>query len=73
MAYFAEINSDNIVQRVVFIDNKQEHRGQDFLSNELGLGGTWVQTSYNASFGGKYAGIGDIWDGTNFVKPEPTE
>ena len=73
MAYFAEINSDNIVQRVVFIDNEQEHRGQDFLSNELGLGGTWVQTSYNASFGGKYAGVGDIWDGTNFVKPEPTE
>ena len=73
MAHFAEIDSDNKVLRVLVVDNSQEHRGQEFLANDLGLGGTWVQTSYNANFGGKYAGIGDVWDGTNFTTPEVTE
>jgi hypothetical protein len=69
MAHFAEIDSDNKVLRVLIVDNSQEDRGQEFLANDLGLGGTWIQTSYNANFGGKYAGIGDIWDGTNFITP----
>jgi hypothetical protein len=73
MAHFAEIDSDNKVLRVLVVDNKQEHRGQEFLANDLGLGGTWIQTSYNANFGGKYAGIGDIWDGNNFIAPEVIE
>ena len=73
MAHFAEIDSDNKVLRVLVVDNSQEHRGQEFLANDLGLGGTWIQTSYNANFGGKYAGIGDVWDGTNFTTPEVTE
>jgi hypothetical protein len=71
MAHFAEIDSNNVVLRVLVVDNSQEHRGQEFLADECGLGGTWVQTSYNANFGGKYAGTGDTWDGTNFVSPEP--
>ncbi len=71
MAHFAEIDSNNKVIRVVVVDNSQEERGQEFLANDLGLGGTWVQTSYNANFGGKFAGPGDTWDGTNFVSPEP--
>jgi hypothetical protein len=69
MAHFAEIDSDNKVLRVLVVDNEQEHRGQEFLAEDLGLGGTWIQTSYNANFGGKFAGIGDIWDGTNFITP----
>jgi hypothetical protein len=69
MAHFAEINSNNEVIRVVVVPNEFEHRGHDYLANEIGLGGTWVQTSYNANFGGKFAGIGDNWDGTNFVEP----
>jgi hypothetical protein len=73
MAHFAEIDKDGIVLRVLVVDNSQEERGQEFLANDLGLGGTWIQTSYNANFGGKYAGIGDIWDGTNFTTPEVTE
>jgi len=70
MAHFAEIDKDGIVLRVLVVDNSQEERGQEFLANDLGLGGTWIQTSYNANFGGKYAGIGDIWDGTNFTTPD---
>ena len=75
MAHFAEIDSDNKVLRVLVVDNSQEDRGQDFLANDLGLGGTWIQTSYNNNFGGKFAGIGDVWDGTNFTTPpeEPEE
>ena len=69
MAHFAEIDSNNKVIRVLVVDNSEEHRGQEFLVNDLKLGGTWVQTSYNANFGGKYAGIGDIWDGEKFVSP----
>jgi hypothetical protein len=69
MAHFAEIDSNSKVLRVLVVDNEQEHRGQEFLADDLGLGGTWIQTSYNANFNGKYAGIGDIWDGEKFVSP----
>ena len=70
MAHFAEIDGNNIVLRVLVVTNEEEHRGQEFLANDLNLGGTWVQTSYNANFGSKFAAIGDVWDGTNFVSPE---
>jgi len=75
MAHFAELDKDNKVVRVLVVPNEQEHRGQEYLADEIGLGGTWVQTSYNANFGGKYAGVGDTWNGTEFVSPvvEPTE
>ncbi len=69
MAHFAEIDSDNKVLRVLVVDNAHEDRGQEFLAVDCNLGGTWVQTSYNSNFGGKYAAVGDIWDGTNFVSP----
>jgi hypothetical protein len=71
MAHFAEIDSNNIVTRVLVVANEQEHRGQEFLADDCGLGGTWIQTSYNSNFAGKFAGIGDTWDGTNFISPEP--
>jgi hypothetical protein len=62
MAHFAEIDEDGFVLRVLVVDNSQEHRGQEFLAEDLGLGGTWIQTSYNSNFRGKYAGIGDRYD-----------
>lgn len=71
MAHFAEI-VDGVVTRVLVIDNAYEHRGEDYLANELGLGGEWVQTSYSGSFRGKFAGIGDVYDPTKsdrFFKP----
>ena len=72
MAHFAEVDENDIVLRVLVVGNDQEHRGQEFLANDLGLGGTWIQTSYNANFRGKYAGIGDIYDAVNdvFYTPE---
>jgi hypothetical protein len=72
MAHFAEIDENNIVLRVLVVDNLLEDVGADFLANTLGLGGTWIQTSYNNNFRGKFAGIGMTYDAVNdvFVTPE---
>lgn len=73
MAHFAEVDSNNIVTRVLVVPDEQEHRGQDFLANDLGLGGTWVQTSYNARIRFNYAGIGYSYDPVRdaFIAPKP--
>ena len=65
MAHFAELDSNNVVLRVLVVADEHEHRGQDFLANDCNLGGTWIQTSYNANIRGKFAAIGDIYDETN--------
>ena len=73
MAHFAEIDPNGgTVLRVLVVPNEQEHRGQDFLANELGLGGVWVQTSYNATIRKNYAGIGMTYDATRdaFIPPK---
>ena len=62
MANFAEIDNNNIVLRVLRVPDEQEHRGNDFMANDLGLGGTWIQTSYNSSIRKNYAGIGYTYD-----------
>ena len=71
MAHFAEIDNTNKVLRILVVDNSQEHRGQEFLAEDCGLGGTWIQTSYNGNIRGKFAGIGDVYDPINdvFVSP----
>jgi hypothetical protein len=73
MAHFAEINSDNIVVRVLVVPDEAEDRGQDYLANDLGLGGTWVQTSYNARIRKNYAGKGFTYnaDLDAFIAPKP--
>ena len=73
MAHFAEIDENNIVQRVLVVDNSLEHRGADFLANDLGLGGNWIQTSYNNKIRKQYAGIGYKYDADAdvFIAPQP--
>lgn len=73
MAHFAEIDKNNIVLRVLVVDNSLEHRGADFLANDLGLGGKWIQTSYNNNFRKQYAGIGFTYnpDADVFIAPQP--
>lgn len=83
MAHFAEIDNNNIVIRVLVVDDLHEDDGANFLANECGLGGTWVKTSYN-TFGGKhvaggqplrgnFAGIGMKYDKTldAFINNQP--
>jgi hypothetical protein len=81
MAHFAHVDNNSIVTQVIVVSNddcaggdlpESEPAGQAFLL-ACGLPGHWVQTSYHANFRGKYAGIGDLWNGTNFVSPEASE
>lgn len=46
MAYWAEIDENNIVIRVLKTGNHFLNEGHDFLKNNLG--GKWIQTSYNS-------------------------
>jgi len=75
MAHFAKIEN-GIVREVIVVGNDDaptEAAGQTFIAS-IGLDGEWVQTSYNnnpveGASRGKYAGIGDLWDGTTFTTP----
>lgn len=58
MAHFAEVDENNTVVRVLVVPDSQEHRGEAFLANDLKLGGTWIQTSYNKTIRGNFAGVG---------------
>ena len=75
MAHFAEIDENNVVLRVLVVDNEQEYRGQEFLAEDLGLGGRWIQTSYHGNFRKMYAGIGYIYNEELdiFIPPKPYE
>jgi len=82
MAHWAEIDSDNIVTRVLVVADDVED-GQKFLAEDLGLGGTWKKTSYNTiagehrnggtPFRKNYAGIGFSFDAAKdaFIPPKP--
>lgn len=73
MAHFAEIDKDNKVIRVLVVPDNQEKRGQIYLSKDLDLGGTWIQTSYNDKIRKNYAGIGFEYDKERdaFIAPKP--
>jgi len=73
MAHFAEIDERHIVLRVLVVPDEEEHRGQEFLANDLGLGGEWIQTSYNSNIRKNYAGIGFLYDPIldMFISPQP--
>ena len=73
MAHFAELDNTNTVTRVLVVPDEQEHRGHDYLANDLKLGGTWIQTSYNHRIRKQYAGIGFTYDADAdvFVQPQP--
>lgn len=75
MAHFAKVDDDNIVTEVVVVANEIEDRGEEFLSQDLGLGGRWVQTSYHNNFRGTFAAIGYWYDEANdvFVVPVTEE
>jgi hypothetical protein len=80
MAHFAELDNNNVVLRVIVIDNKdasdadgveKEYIGSAFC--ERLFGGNWKQTSYNGKIRKNYAGIGYTYreDIDAFVPPQP--
>jgi len=67
MSHFAEIDNNNIVQRVIVAE-------QDFInSGAVGDSFRWVQTSYNNNFRKNYAGKGYTYDKIRdaFISPQP--
>ena len=75
MAHFAEIDQNNIVLRTLVVADSQEHRGQEFLANDLGLGGTWIQASYTRKIRKNWPEPGFTYDPVRdaFIPPKPGE
>lgn len=83
IAHYAEIDNSGTVLRVLVVSDEQDARGQEFLADDLGLGGTWKKTSYNTqggvhTLGGtpfrkNYAGVGYTYDAGRdaFIPPKP--
>ena len=81
MAHFAELDQNNVVLRVLVVNNvdtmtpqgvEDEQIGITFLKSLFGEETVWIQTSYNANFRGAYAGIGYLYDANQdiFIPPE---
>jgi len=74
MAHFAQIIDGTVAQVIVVHNNDAptEADGKAFIGS-LGLGGEWVQTSYNNNIRKQYAGIGYTYDADAdvFVAPQP--
>ena len=71
MAHFAQLDENNIVTRVIVVGNADclDESGQEseavgiaFCQSIVSPDSRWAQTSYNGTFRGKYAGIGDTYD-----------
>ena len=80
MAHFAELDENNIVLRVVVVNNdviqnlpfpESEPIGVEFCQSLYGEDTIWKQTSYHANFRGLFAGIGLVYDPVKdeFVRP----
>lgn len=82
MAHFAQLDENNVVINVIVVSNfdcldengnESEQVGINFCKKLLG--GNWLQTSYNNSIRGRFAGIGYTYleDADVFVAPQPSE
>jgi hypothetical protein len=83
MANFAEINDNNVVLRVIVIDNNdvianggdQSIGAEEFVKRLVPFtsGVRWVQTSIDGSFRKQYADIGYTFNSTKnkFIAPQP--
>lgn len=82
MAHFAQLDNNNVVLKVIVVDNKDtadengneiESIGVNFCKSLLGPDTNWKQTSYNNNFRKRYAGIGYAYDQNldAFIRPKP--
>lgn len=78
MAHFAELDNNNVVLRVIVVADQntadengveKEAVGIAFCKALFGEDTNWVQTSYSGKIRGKFAGMGDIYDGKKFSLP----
>ena len=64
MAHFARLQN-NVVAEVIVVNNEEvpdETTGIAFCKSLFGEDTEWIQTSYNANFRGRFAGLGMIYD-----------
>jgi len=87
MAHYAVIDERNIVIKVITgVDENitQDDNGtpvggsteawEAFYTAQINNPNIYVKrTSYNGTIRGKYAGVGDTWNGTEFVAPVAPE
>jgi len=84
MAHFAELDSNNVVTRVVVVGNDVTTAAGPLGTNDMHVdgetwcinffkGGTWKQTSYNHNFRKQYCGKGYTYDAAKdkFISPQP--
>jgi hypothetical protein len=82
VAHFAELDQNNVVQRVIVVGNndtkdgtgvENEITGIAFCKGLLGPDTVWKQTSYNGNIRKNYAGIGFTYDEGRdaFISPQP--
>jgi len=82
MAHYAELNENNEVIYVVYMDNEiitdengneVEELGVNHLHTHHGADRRWIRTSYRGNFRNKYAGLGDTYreDLDAFIAPRP--
>jgi len=62
LTYFAQIDENNVVIDVHVVT------AEFIAANPERYPGTWIETFYNTP-GKTYAGIGYIWNGTDFQPP----
>jgi len=80
MAHFAEINDQNIVQRIIVVHNNELLNSDGVEQESLGVsfcqslfGGNWKQTSFNGNIRKNFAGIGFSYDSARdaFISQKP--
>jgi hypothetical protein len=80
MAHFAELDTNNVVLRVIVVNNSDTCDENGVESESIGIafcqklfGGTWIQTSYNNKFRKRYAAIGYTYDANldAFIRAKP--
>ena len=67
-AHAARIDETNVVREIIVIPHKNDD-DDDITNycNSIGLAGRWIDTSYLGTRRGKFAGIGDTWNGAEFI------
>ena len=84
MAHFAEIDENNIVQRVIVVANRDtmsnsgvedESIGEAFCQSLFGENTRWKKTSYTGSMRVRFAGAGDTYDAERdaFIPERPVD
>lgn len=76
MAHFAELNSDNVVLRIIVLENQypeDEDSYVQFLKELYGEDTIWKQCSYNAKIRKHYPAPGFTYDAVRdaFIPPQP--